>query len=67
MALPRTLGGRDRSFFGRRSAPLEILATWALLRGTKTTARRSDKASAKRNQPLRLFMPDLRSYAATDT
>src|ERR1700693_6236750 len=66
MAPPRTLGGKDKSFFGRRSAPLEILATWARLRGTKTTTRKSGRARAERIQLLRLFMPDLQSYAATD-
>jgi hypothetical protein len=66
MALPRTLGGKDKSFFGRRSAPLEIPATWALLNGTKTTTRRSGTVSAERIQPLRLFMSSLQSYAATD-
>ena len=55
MALPKTLGGRSKTFFGRRRASFEILATWALLKGTKITVRRSETVSAERIQLLRLF------------
>jgi hypothetical protein len=55
MALSTTLGGRNKTFFGMRRAPFEILATWALLEGTKITIRRSETVSAERIQRTRLF------------
>src|SRR5260221_5289398 len=36
MALPKTLGDKAKTVFGRSSAAFEILATWARLEGTKT-------------------------------
>jgi hypothetical protein len=55
MALPKTLGGRSKIFCGRKTAPFEILPTWALLKGTKITVRRSETVSAERIQLTRLF------------
>jgi hypothetical protein len=47
-ALPEALGCRDKTFLGRRSAALEIVATCALLEGTRAATGRSKTASATR-------------------
>ncbi len=63
MALPMTLGGKDKSALGRSSAPFEIRTTCALLEGTKTTMSRTETARAARIQPACLFicaLPNLR-------
>src|SRR6266496_5878329 len=66
MALPRTLGGKDKSFFGRRSTPVEILVTWALLKGTKIATVRTKAISATGIHLVRFFMSGLLPVVNSD-
>ena len=59
IAFLRTFGGRDGRLFGRRIAPLEIIAICALLKGVKTMIRRSETASTERTQIRCLFTSSL--------
>ena len=56
LAPPTTLGGKDKTVLGRSRAAFEILATWALLEGTTTTAVKIKTVSAMRIQLARLDM-----------
>src|SRR5690349_16282440 len=51
---PAAFEGKDRAVFGSRRTAFEILATWALLAGTKTTTARSKTVNAMRVQRARL-------------
>jgi hypothetical protein len=65
IARPAGFGASDKSsfgrsrFFGRRSALLAILTTWALLEGAKTATRKSETASADKIQRIRFFIASL--------
>src|SRR6266542_6687413 len=55
-ALPEALGCKDKTLFGRRSEALEILTTWALLKGAKAAIGRSRTASATRVHLVRFLI-----------
>src|SRR6478672_7821155 len=61
-ARDRTFFGRSR-FFGRRSALLAILTTWAQLKGAETATRKNATASADKIQRIRFFMECLPNLA----
>lgn len=62
MALSSALVCKDKTLFGRRSAALEILPTWALLKATKAATGRSKMASAARIHLGRLVIAILRGH-----
>jgi hypothetical protein len=61
MAPPTNLELRDRTLFWRGSTLLEILAAWALVKGTTTTPARSTTLSTLRAVLVRLFILRFRS------
>jgi hypothetical protein len=54
--LPETVEGKARTAAGSRRTAFEILATWALLEGTKTATESDKTVSAMRVQRARLGM-----------